>query len=162
MMFEPNRSFARGMWFPTVLAILLGITASAMTAAQDKNPYPVFSADQFIAAMKTIGQAFTAANGAMGADQGDDAKAYIAITRDRLATTVTFWRDRKRDDALKMLRQTIEQLDQLDAALSTDAIDKSAVSNLTRQIGASCQSCHEVYREQDPATKAFKFRGLSE
>jgi len=161
-MSEPDRSFARGMGSWTLVAILLGIAASAITAAQDKKPYPVFSADQFIAAMKTIGQAFTAANGAIGPDQTDDAKAYIAITRDRLATTVTFWRDRKRDDALKMLWQTIEQLDQLDATLSTDSIDKSAVSNLTRQIGASCQACHEVYREQDPATKAFKFRGLGE
>jgi cytochrome c556 len=128
--------------------------------AQDKKPYPVFTAQQFTAAMKTVGQAWTAANGAVGSGQTEDAKAYVAITRDRLATTVTFWRDRKRGDAAGTLRQTLALLDRLDGALSVEPVNAAAVAGLAREVDDSCRACHQTYREQDPATRAFRFRGV--
>src|SRR5437870_2097481 len=88
--------------------------------ADDKKPYPIFTADHFVIAMKTVGQAFTAMNAAVVKNQADDAKAYLAISRDRLATTITFWRDRNRDDAAKMLRTALSRMDELDAALSAE------------------------------------------
>jgi hypothetical protein len=51
----------------------------------------------------------------------------VAITRDRLATTTTFWRDRHRDDAVKTLRDTLAKLDALDDAMSADDVDPAAV-----------------------------------
>jgi hypothetical protein len=128
--------------------------------AQDKKPYPIFSAQQFAAAMKTLDQAWTAANGAIGSGQTDDAKAYVAITRDRLATTVTFWRNRKRDDAANMLRQTLALLDRLDTALSVEPVNAGTVAGLAREVVDSCRACHQTYREQDPASGAFRFRGV--
>jgi cytochrome c556 len=111
--------------------------------------------------MKTVGQAFTAVNASLpNANNKDvsDAKAYVAITRDRLATTITFWRDRHRDDAVKTLRDTLAKLDALDDAMSADNVDPAAVSAIARQAGAGCQACHQVYREQDPATKAYRVK----
>ena len=101
-------------------------------------------------------------NAAVATRQTDDAKAYLAISRDRLATTITFWRDRNRADAIKMLRDTVSLMDQLDVALSADQVDTAATANLARQISASCEACHQVYREQDPTTKNFRFRNVTE
>ena len=144
-----------------VAAVLsAGLRVSA--AADDRKPYPIFTADHFVVAMKTVGQAFTATNGAVAKNQTDDAKAYLAISRDRLATTITFWRDRKRDDAIGMLRTALSRMDELDAALSAERVDATATSNLAKQIGESCEACHQVYREQDPATKKFRFRNVTE
>jgi cytochrome c556 len=145
-----------------ILIAVIGIAGLRAAAADDKKPYPVFTAEQFVAAMKTIGQAFTATNGAVTRNETEDAKAYLAISRDRLATTITFWRDRKRDDAVKMLRDTVSLMDQLDVALSADQVDTAKTGNLAKQIGASCQACHQIYREQDPSTKSFRFKGVTE
>jgi len=145
-----------------ILIALIGIAGLRAAAADDKKPYPVFTAEQFVAAMKTIGQAFTATNGAVTRSETEDAKAYLAISRDRLATTITFWRDRNRNDAVKMLRETVSLMDQLDVALSADPVDAAKTGNLAKQIGASCQACHQTYREQDPSTKGFRFKGVTE
>jgi cytochrome c556 len=140
------------------------LLAAAVLGAQnapEKKPYPIFTVDHFMAAMKTVGQAFTAVNASLpNANNKDvsDAKAYVAITRDRLATTITFWRDRHRDDAVKTLRDTLAKLDALDDAMSADNVDPAAVSAIARQAGAGCQACHQVYREQDPATKAYRVK----
>jgi cytochrome c556 len=147
---------------PAILMTILGIAGLRAAAADDKKPYPVFTAEHFVSAMKTVGQAFTATNAAVTRSETDDAKAYLAISRDRLATTITFWRDRNRDDAVKILRQTLSLMDQLDVALSAEKVDTATTGNLAKQIGASCQSCHQTYREQDPSTKSYKFKGVSE
>ncbi len=131
---------------------------AAALAAQDRKPYPIFTDEQFIAAMKTIGQAFAAVNVSLAKAETDDGKAYLAISRDRLATTITFWRDRKKDDAIKMLRDTLATLDELDAALSAEQVDRTTVSDLARKGGAECERCHAAYRDQDPATKAYRFK----
>jgi hypothetical protein len=140
-------------------AWIAGVRVSALA---DQQPYPIFTADHFVIAMKTVGQAFTATNAAVTRNQTDDAKAYLAISRDRLATTITFWRDRRRDDAVTMLRTALARMDELDAALSAERVDTDATSNLAKQIGEACEACHQTYREQDPATKKFRFRNVTE
>jgi cytochrome c556 len=145
-----------------ILIAILGIAGLRTAAADDMKPYPIFTAEQFVAAMKTIGQAFTATNASVTRSETDDAKAYLAISRDRLATTITFWRDRNREDAVKMLRQTLALMDQLDVALSAEKVDTAATGNLAKQVGASCQSCHQIYREQDPSSKSYRFKGVTE
>ena len=125
--------------------------------AQEK-PYPIFTTEHFVSAMKTVGQAFAAVNASLGRNEFEDSKAYLVISRDRLATTITFWRDRKKDDAIKMLRDTVARLDDLDAALSADTIDPAAVAARVKQVGAACTACHAIYREQDPVTKAYRLK----
>src|SRR5262245_51171417 len=108
--------------------------------------------------MKTVGQAFGLVNTSLGRKEYDDSKAYLAISRDRLATTITFWRDRKKDDAVKILRDTLTRLDALDVALSGEAVDAARVADAAKQVGTACEACHALYREQDPATKAYRFK----
>jgi hypothetical protein len=145
-------------------AVVVGIVAGGMGAAQEKplpgkeKPYPIFTVDHFLSAMKTVGQAYGAVNVAISREEIEDSKAYLAISRDRLATTITFWRDRKKDDAIKMLRETLAKMDELDVALSAEKLDRAAANAISKQIGASCETCHAVYREQDPSTKAFRIK----
>jgi len=136
----------------------LAIAAVPTANAQEKKPYPIFTADHFVAAMKTVGQAFTAFNGSLTANDVGESKAYLAITRDRLATTITYWRDRQKEDAIKILRDVLKNLDAMDDALSADSVDRAAIASLGKQVGAGCQACHQMYREQDPATKAYRFK----
>jgi cytochrome c556 len=133
------------------------VGGGVLTAGQEK-PYPIFTTEHFVSAMKTAGQAFAAVNASIGRSEFEDSKAYLVISRDRLATTITFWRDRKKDDAIKMLRDTVAKMDDLDVALSAEKIDPGAVAARVKQVGAACQACHAIYREQDPITKAYKLK----
>jgi hypothetical protein len=139
-----------------VVAAILAV--GSPLSAQDKKPYPIFTYEQFVAAMKTVGQAFNAVTASLSRNEIDDAKAYLAISRDRLATTIVFWRDRKRDDAIRLLRDNLAKLDELDAALSVERVDRAGVDALANQVTASCQNCHNVYRDQDPVTKAYRLK----
>jgi cytochrome c556 len=149
-----------------VLLCALFAAVAVLAAQEEKKPYPIFTIEHFTAAMKTTGQAFNAVNatlstGPTAAKDPGDAKAYVAISRDRLATTITFWRDRKRDDAIKMLRDVLNKMDALDDALSADVIDQPKVSAIAREIGTGCQACHQIYREQDPITKAYRVKAAA-
>ncbi len=123
-----------------------------------QKPYPVFTADDFNIAMKALGRNFAAVNSLISKNDYDGAKSQLSRTREVLATTITFWRDRKRDDAIKMLRDAVAKLDELDAALSAEKIDPANVNAVVKQAGAACQSCHAVYREQNPNTKEYRFK----
>jgi hypothetical protein len=142
-----------------VIAAVVMVAAGPVTSsAQERKPYPTFTADHFVGAMKTAGQAFAAVNISLTKNEIEDAKAYLAISRDRLATTITFWRDRGKGDAIKMLRDTLVRLDELDLALSVDQVDHTAVGGIMKQVGTACQACHAAYRDQDPASQTYRFK----
>jgi len=154
-----RRPFAHcGLGHLTGLLVVIGAAGGALPAAGQEKPYPIFTAEHFVPAMKTVGQAFAAVTASLGRNEFEDSKAYLVISRDRLATTITFWRDRKKDDAIRMLRDAVAKLDDLDAALSADRIDPAAVAASVKQVGAACEACHATYREQDPVTKAYKLK----
>jgi hypothetical protein len=140
------------------LLVVVGVAASGAEAAAQEKPYPIFTAEHFVAAMKTVGQAFAAVTASIGRNELEDSKSYLTISRDRLATTITFWRDRKKDDAIKMLRDTVTKMDDLDVALSTEKIDSAAVAACVKQVETACQACHAIYREEDPVTKVYKVK----
>lgn len=139
------------------ITALLVACAGVWTSAQ-KNPYPIFTLEQYTNMMKTAGRNFGAVQVSLSKSDFEAAKAQLTRSREQIAITVTFWRDNKKDDALKMLRNTLNRMDELDATLSADKVDTDAARDLARQINAACQSCHAVYRDQDPATKAFRLK----
>jgi hypothetical protein len=149
-------SCRRRLMAASLLALALaGLSTAAM--AQEK-PYPVFTADQFVSAMKTVGQAFAAVNASLAKNEVEDSKAYLAISRERLATTITFWRDRQKDDAISLLKAALTKMDDLDATMSLPSVDAVAVAAAAKQVQSSCQPCHALYREQDPSTKAYRLK----
>ena len=138
-------------------AAVVFVGLGGLTAAQQKT-YPVFTTDDFVRMMKSVGQNFAAVDRSTAQQDFEAAKGQLTRSREQLAVTITFWRDRKRDDAIKMLRTTLTRMDQLDDALSAEKIDSAAAAGIVKQVQAACESCHAVYREQDPATKAYRFK----
>jgi hypothetical protein len=138
------------------LAVCALVLAVASAAFAQTVKYPIFTVDHLNEAMKTVGLAFGLASRSAAGSDAENAKDYLIRARDQLATTITFWRDRKKDDAVRMLRETLKKMDALDAALSATPINAAAVKTLVDEIGAGCESCHAKYREQDPATKSYR------
>jgi hypothetical protein len=134
------------------LVALVGLLAAAsVVSAQDATkPYPIFTADQLDATMKTVGPNVVGLRAALAADDLELAKERGIRAREQLATTMTFWRDRERDDAVGLLRDVLRSFDALDTALSRDAVDRGAVDRLSTEIGSGCAACHASYRREGP------------
>jgi hypothetical protein len=155
ILFDPSRR--RRYLAPPALGLMLA-AGLASPAAQDKNPYPIFTPENLESTMKTVGLNFGGASQALAKGDYETAKPQFVRLREQLATTITFWRDRKRDDAIKMVRNAVTKLDDLDTALSAETVDPAAVSAIAKEVGAACEACHSVYREQDPVTKAYRVK----
>jgi hypothetical protein len=149
---------------PAVAMMLAASVCAPVMHAQrtqdpgDKKPYPIFTLEQYTNMMKTAGRNFGAVTVSLSKNDFETAKEQLTRAREQIAITVTFWRDNKKDDALKMLKTTLTKMDDLDAALSAEKVDGEAARDLARQVNAACQSCHAVYRDQDPATKAYRLK----
>jgi hypothetical protein len=141
------------------LVVFLGAPAAAQNApAGTPKKYPLFTSDDFVRLMKTVGRNFAGVNTSLTQKDFETAKAQLTRAREQLAITVTFWKDRKKNDAATMLREALTKMDALDVALSADPVDGTVVTDLARQVGTACQACHAVYREQDPATHTYRFK----
>ena len=150
-----KHSVMRRLHFP---AIAVGVmVASALTTAQ-RNPYRNYTVDKFVLSMQTAGRNFGAVNDLLAKNDFETAKAQLTRAREQLAITVQFWRDKQKDDAIKMLRDTLTKMDALDAELSREKVDAAAVGSAARQVNAACQTCHAGYLDQDPATKAYRLK----
>ena len=138
------------------LVVVACTLSSGLVTAQVS--YPIFTRDQLESTMKALGPNFRAARTSLDTSDFETAKAQLIRTREQLATTITFWRDREKDDAATFVRNAIAQLDQLDDALSAEPTDRATIDGLVRGIGAACQACHTVYRVQDPATNEYSLK----
>ena len=139
---------------PTVVVFLV-IAGSQATA---QKPYPIFKLNALVDTMKMAERNFGGANTSLANNDFATAKAQVTRAREQLAITITFWRDNKKDDAIRRLGDTIAKMDHLDAALPAEKVDATAASALAKQVGAACESCHAVYREQDPTTKTYRLK----
>jgi hypothetical protein len=152
----PSRD-CKGVVRSLALTMALLLAGTALPAASEK-PYPIFTPDSFVNSMKLAGRNFGAVNTAIANKDFETAKAQLVRTRELLAITITFWRDRHKDDATKILKSTLSKMDELDATLSRETIDGAQAGAIAKEIGAECQACHTIYREQDPQTKAYRWK----
>lgn len=149
----------RGRWAsPASASFYILLVATVVAAQNSDKPYPIFTADHLDTTMTTLGPNVAGIRASLGAGDFATAKERAIRSREQLATTVTFWRDNRRDDALALLRTALNRLDALDAALSTDATDAAAVAVLTTEISDACAACHEIYREQEPVSGEYRLR----
>jgi hypothetical protein len=136
---------------------LVAVVVSGTAIAQ-KNPYRNYTEEKFVQNMQSAGRNYAAVRDLLAKMDYESAKAQLTRAREQLAITVTFWRDKKKDDAVRMLRETLERTDDLDAALSEESVNPSTITAASQRLGAACQACHAVYRAQDPATKAYRLK----
>ena len=126
--------------------------------AQQKNPYRNYTQEKFEENMQAAGRNYAAVTSLIGNSDYESAKAQLTRAREQLAITITFWRDRQRDDAVGMLRSALTGMDGLDAVLGASPVDAGAVRAASQKVDAACAACHSVYRDQDPATKAYRLK----
>ena len=145
-------SSGRAVWVVALLA------AAGTIAVSAQKPYPIFTLDHLVATMRNLGPNFEASTAALASEDDGTAKAMLIRSREQLATTVTFWRDHERDDAIGFLRPALSGLDALDDALSAETVDRRALTTLVGQVETACEVCHAVYRDQDPETGAYRLK----
>ena len=127
------------------------LLAGAVLHAQDgPKPYPIYTADHLAGTMETLGPNFAAAVRALDGGDYAAAKERLARAREQLATTITFWRQRERDDGIGFVRSAVRAMDDFDAAMSVDVVDAEAAAGFAADVQATCNACHAVYREPDP------------
>jgi cytochrome c556 len=118
--------------------------ATAVVAAQK-----VTTAEDLDKAMKKIAPAQAATNKAIQSMAWADAKAQVAIVKQTLTDTESFWTSHKKDDAVAMLKDSIAKVTAVEQALNAPMPDQQAVLAAFKQVGATCGACHKQYREQD-------------
>jgi cytochrome c556 len=138
-------------------SLLVVVVAAGAVTAQ-KNPYRNYTEEKFVENMQTAGRNYTAVTDLLAKSEYEPAKAQLTRAREQLAITVTFWRDKKKDDAVKLLSAALHSMDDLDAALSAEPIQPSAVNASSQRISGACQACHAVYRDRNPTTNAYRVK----
>ena len=143
-----------GRFAAAAVPALLAVAGAALAGAQPR-PYPVYNEYHLDRTMKLVGRNFEGARQALAAADFETAKALFTRTREQVAVSITYWRHNERDDGVRMLRTVLDGLDDLDAALSRPPVDAPAAADLAAGADAACQTCHAVYRAQDPDTGEY-------
>lgn len=144
---SPRRGFRRRLLGTALTAAVL-LTPAAAAAGQD-GPYPIFTEAHLDATMTTLGPNVAGVRAALAAGDYSTAKERAIRSREQLATTITFWRDRERRDAVQWLRAVLDRLDALDTALSVESVDGAAAEAIADELAEACAACHAAYREPD-------------
>ena len=147
-----------GRYLRTAAVVIAAVAVAEAAAAQKKNPYRNYTEEKFVENMQAAGRNYGAVTTLIGGGDFESAKAQLTRAREQLAITITFWRDRQKDDAVKMLREALNGMDGLDTVLSANPVDAAAVKAAAARVDGACSACHAVYREQDPTTKAYRLK----
>jgi cytochrome c556 len=93
--------------------------------------------------------AFRQVDKAVQLNNASDAKAQLAIVKAAVLESQSFWVTHKKDDAVKMNRESLAKLDELEKVLSNDTLDAAAATAAFKQAGGACRACHQQYRIED-------------
>ena len=114
--------------------------AGAALSAQQKVATP----EELDKTMKAVGSAQQATGKAINAMAYADARKSIAEIKQLLTAAETFWVAKKKDDAVKLSKDVLANLDKIDAMLGSPTVDQQAA--LAALKGAGCGNCHKAYR----------------
>ena len=148
-----RRGLRRRLPRPALAAAASVLAAAALllpaSSPAQQGPYPIFTEAHLEATMTTLGPTVAGVRAALAAGDYSTAKERAIRSREQLATTITFWRDRERQDAVGWLREALNRLDALDTALSVESVDAAAAEAIGTGITEACNACHAMYREDD-------------
>jgi cytochrome c556 len=135
-------------------ASALLVVTGAGAIAQTKVTTP----DEYAQLMKANAQAIGGANKAIGSAAYADARMQVATLRKNFMALQGFWVDKKKDDAVGIVKEGLTRLDALDKMLAAPTVDQMAAQGAAKEFGgATCGACHKLYREGD-AQSGFKFK----
>jgi cytochrome c556 len=136
----------------TCAAVLATVWLAATALAQSK----ITTAEEYAALMKSNAQSFGTANKAIGSGAFADARPPLATLRQNFVALQTFWVEKKRDDAVAIVKDALTKIDALDKTLAAPAVDQAAAQAAAKEVQGSCGGCHKQYREGDAKT-GFRF-----
>lgn len=114
--------------------------------------------EEYVKLMKSNAQANGGMNKAIGSGAYADARAQVATLRQNFTTLQPFWTQRKRDDAIGIIKDALSRLEALDKMLSAATVDQMAAQAAAKEFGGNtCGACHKLYREGDNQT-GFRFK----
>ena len=133
------------------VSVLIGIcmlVALALTlAAQGPDLSPI---------MKDVGATNTKLNMDIMAGSGADVAADATKLQTDFTQAMGFFKAMKAQDAIDMSKANADAAGEVIKAAKAN--DMAAAKAAAGPIAKSCKSCHSVHREQDPETKAFKYK----
>jgi cytochrome c556 len=132
----------RRLLIPTTL-VLVALISTVALAERVTTP------EELDKTMKRIAPAQGATGKAIQSMAWADAKAQVAIVKQALMDTESFWTANKKDDAVAMLKDSVAKVTAVEQALSAASPDQQAALAAFKQVGATCAACHKQYREQD-------------
>ena len=138
------------MYVAVVMVAWLGVVVVAQTKITTTEEYTML--------MKANAQANGAMNKAVGSGAFADARTQVTTLRQNLTTLQGFWTERKKDDAVGILKAGLTRLDALDKMLSAGTVDQVAAQAAAKEFGGNtCGACHKLYRDGDNQT-GFQFK----
>ena len=138
------------VWTPLLVIVVLGVVVGAQTK--------LATAEDYATLMKANGQAVGAMNKAIGSGAYADARMQVATLRQNYVALQGFWADKKKDDAVAIVKDGLSRLDGLDKTLAAATVDQMAALAAAKELGGStCGACHKLYREGD-AQSGFRFK----
>jgi len=118
----------------------------------------IAGAEDYAQMMKANAQAAGAMNKAIGSGAFADARTQVATLRTNYMALQGFWSEKKKDDAVGIVKDGLTRLDALDKLLGAATVDQMAAQAAGKEFGgATCGACHKLYREGD-AQSGFKFK----
>ena len=136
-------------WMPSLIAIL-----GVVVTAQSK----LTTAEDYSKNMKANAQAAGAMNKALGSGTFADARPHLATLRQNYMALQGFWTDKKKDDAVAIVKDGLTRIDALDKMLAASTVDQMAAQAAAKEFGGNtCGACHKLYREGDAQT-GFRFK----
>lgn len=119
---------------------------------------PLTGGEDYAKLMKANAQAAGAMNKAIGSGAYADARMHVASLRTNYMALQGFWTEKKKDDAVGIVKDGLTRLDALDKLLGAATVDQMAAQAAGKEFGgATCGACHKLYREGD-AQSGFKFK----
>jgi len=141
-----------GRFFVCATALMAVLGAGVI--AQSK----ITTVEEYAKVMKSNAQANGASNKAIGSGAYADARTQLATLRGNFMMLQGFWTEKKRDDAVGILKDGVTRIDALDKMLSAATVDQMAAQAAAKEFGGNtCGACHKLYREGD-AQAGFRFR----
>ena len=108
--------------------------------------------------MKANAQAAGPMNKAIASGAFADARPHVATLRQNFMALQGFWAEKKKDDAVAIVKDGLTRLDALDKLLAAPTVDQMAAQAAAKEFGGNtCGACHKLYREGDAQT-GFRFK----
>jgi cytochrome c556 len=109
----------------------------------------VTTPEQLDKVMKQVQPAMGAMQKAFKAQAYADVRKNLATAKEAVLLSQSFWIEHKKDDAVKMNKETLAKMEALEKIVATDTVDAAAADAALKEVGASCRACHKQYRDTD-------------